>query len=62
MPSFFEFCISRDGQFYLRIRDEFAMQSKALTMLKDLRTRFPESEGFKVELSRWECSGHAVKA
>jgi hypothetical protein len=60
MPSFHEFCISLNGQFYFRIKDEFRTRERCAELLKDLRTRFPVSDGFKVELSYWECTGRTV--
>jgi hypothetical protein len=60
MPSFYRFNVSRNGRHYLTADDQFMTGSDAQIMLADLQIRFSASEGFKVELSRWECSGRTI--
>jgi hypothetical protein len=61
MPSFFRINVSLNGTFYFRADNEFISSINVGRMVKDFRTRFPESEGFKVTLTHWEASGMGVE-
>ncbi len=37
------------------------LEAKAQEVARDIRARFPEAEGFKVTLTRWEGTGRGVK-
>jgi hypothetical protein len=57
MPSFYRINVSRNGTFYFRADNEFINEAQVLEVVADFKARFPESEGFKVQLIRWECVG-----
>ena len=60
MESYFEFNVSYEGRHYFATapRSFPASQvSKAQRFYSDLRERFPESEGFNVTVTAWECTG-----
>lgn len=60
MSSFYRINVSRNGKFYFRADDEFVSASTVKETVKDFQKRFPTSEGFAVELTRWECAGENV--
>jgi hypothetical protein len=62
MSSFYRITVSRNGHFYFRADDEFVSRQIVINTVEDFHTRFPDSEGFKVELMRWECSGKTINA
>ena len=60
MESYFEFNVSYEGRHYFATapRSFPACQvSKAQWFYSDLCKRFPESEGFHVTVTAWECTG-----
>lgn len=61
MQSYYEINISKNGQFVFATAERSATsESSAKKLFKLLKEKFPESEGYKVEVTYWECTGHAV--
>lgn len=52
--------ISQNGLFWGRLEYTGVMESRAIARAEEVRKRFPESEGFKVELTYWGCAGKSV--
>jgi hypothetical protein len=46
---------------YCKIEIDVFPEQKAIDMLKDCRKRFPDTEGFKVDMLRWETVGYRVE-
>lgn len=61
MQSYYEINISKNGQFVFATAERSATsESSAKKLFKLLKEKFPESEGYKVEATYWECAGHVV--
>lgn len=52
--------ISRGGLFWGRLEYTGVQESRAIARAEEVRQRFPEGEGFKVDLTYWGCSGRPV--
>lgn len=54
--------VSKDGKHFFATATRSIVEDTKLTMVfKELITRFPESEGFKVTVTYWSCSGQSVE-
>lgn len=61
MQSYYEINISKNGQFVFATAERSATSEfSAKKLFKLLKEKFPESEGYKVEVTYWECVGHFV--
>lgn len=61
MESYFEFNVSYEGRHYFATSPRSfptCQPDKAKRFYTDLCERFPESEGFNVSVTAWECVGH----
>lgn len=60
MESFYRINVAQHGVFYFAI-DHKAYSSKSVEVtVRDIRSRFPESEGFNVSIAYWECTGQTI--
>ena len=63
MESYFEFNVAYEGRhLFATAPRSFPSYrvDKAKRFYADLCERFPESEGFSVEVTKWECFGYPV--
>ena len=61
MQSYYEINISKNGQFVFATAERSATsESSAKKLFKLLKEKFPESEGYKITITYWECVGHLV--
>lgn len=59
---YYEINISKNGRHYFATAERSLTEEEAATAAYwDLVARFPESEGFKITISRWEHSGREFK-
>jgi hypothetical protein len=59
--SHYQINVSQSGSHYFSTSAEhghFLSEYEAEKMVRDFRERFPESEGFEVTCTYWECRGH----
>lgn len=72
-PSHYDICVSKrdpaqnaTGQrhthqhYFTTTLPSWYSTEQATSVLKDLRKRFPVRDGFKVEMTHWQCVGHSV--
>ncbi len=57
---YFEFNVSINGRHFFRTGDSITTQEHAERVNKELRDRFPTSEGFAVSCSQWSKTGQGV--
>jgi hypothetical protein len=61
MQSYYEINISKNGQFVFATAERSATdEHSAKKLFKLLKEKFPESEGYKVEVTYWDCTGYFV--
>lgn len=58
MESYVEINVSKDGEHYFATAPRSGTLFRRVDiLLTDLRRRFPEKDGFKVEATYWRCEG-----
>ena len=64
MPSYFEYNVSLNGHHLFatapRSGETWLFEGHVDELGKILREKFPESEGYKITLTFWECVGRRV--
>ena len=61
MQSFYEINVSKNGKYVFSTAERSATDIwQAKKVYKLLKEKFPESEGYKVEVTYWNCLGHDV--
>ncbi|NKC48120.1 hypothetical protein I6H96_02530 [Brucella anthropi] len=59
MQSYFEIYVSLNGtHFFATAPRSCITQDAAEGVAKEIRSRFPEADGFKVSVTHYRCSGH----
>lgn len=58
---YYEINVSKKGQHYFATKESSILdKNEALIIAKDLKMRFPETEGFEVILTQWSKVGKQV--
>lgn len=61
MQSYYEINVSKNGQFVFATAERSATSpSSAKKLFKLFKEKFPESEGYEVEVTYWDCVGKRV--
>lgn len=62
MESHYEINVIKDGQhFFATAPRSCNDKQRVLKVLKEIQARFPESDGFEVQVSYYKCSGYMLK-
>lgn len=61
MQSHYEINVAKDGRHFFATAPRSARdEDEAAKLFAAIQQRFPESEGFSVSCTRWNCVGHKV--
>lgn len=62
MQSHYEINVSKDGQHFFATHERSAVTLASVRKLyKTIKDKFPESEGYAVSVTKWECYGKIMK-
>lgn len=57
----YEINVAKNGKHFFATTARSATDEQtARKLFDDIKARFPESEGFSVSCTRWDCVGHKV--
>jgi hypothetical protein len=52
--------VAKDGRHFCRIDLGTGLRNHVVILFKDIRARFPASEGFECTLTYWDCVGRSI--
>lgn len=59
MQSYYEINVSKNGKYVFSTAERSATNIwEARKLYKLFKEKFPESEGYKIDVTYWECIGH----
>ena len=62
MESHFEINVALNGRHFFATAPRSARwEEDAKKLYKEIKTRFPEKDGFEVSVTEWKGTGHGVK-
>lgn len=63
MQCHWEICVSKDGRhLFATAPRSLTERSAAWALFYDFEHRFPETEGYKVNITYWEVTGHSYRS
>lgn len=61
MQSYYEINVSLDGKHFFATAPRSCVdRQQALAVTQLFHTKFPEAQGFKVDVTYWKCEGNKV--